>query len=83
MHVSGSNYPHGLFRYLSTWSAVRAYRNKLGIGPMDRLRRELRGAWGNAQPARTVTWPLFVRVGRIGGEEHNPQADPPSDCVNV
>lgn len=53
-----------LFDYLSTWSAVKRYQTAHGHDPLPALRAELQLAWGEAETARTLRWPLFLRVGR-------------------
>jgi len=55
----------GLLGYLSSWSAVRRYREARGDDPVAAIAGELSEAWGPAERERTVTWPLFGRVGRI------------------
>ena len=50
--------------YLSTWSAVKRYQAALGHDPLPALRAELQPAWGDPEAARTLQWPLFLRVGR-------------------
>jgi SAM-dependent methyltransferase len=55
-----------LFGYVETWSAVGGLIKALGRGPMDRLHDELARAWGPATLGRTMTWPLSMRVGRVG-----------------
>lgn len=51
--------------YLGTWSAVRRYREATGADPIETLRPELERAWGDPSAAKTVRWPLGIRVGRI------------------
>lgn len=54
-----------LLGYLETWSATRLYRQaRAGTDPIASVRDRCARAWGEA-PARTVTWPLFVRAGRF------------------
>ena len=50
--------------YLRTWSAVQRYREARGADPVAPLVRELADAWGPADHARVVRWPLHVRAGR-------------------
>jgi SAM-dependent methyltransferase len=50
--------------YLSTWSAVQRYRTARGDDPVPALMRQLAGRWGLPDSARTVRWPLVVRVSR-------------------
>ena len=52
-----------LFGYLDSWSATRRYLKARGEHPLASLYPELAAAWGEV-PERTVTWPLFLRLGR-------------------
>lgn len=51
--------------YLETWSAVQRSRKATGQDPLAAVARELALVWGDPEHARPVTWPLFVRVGRV------------------
>jgi hypothetical protein len=53
-----------LIAYLSTWSAVKRYQNAQGQDPLPALMAELDPLWGDADTAKTLQWPLFLRVGR-------------------
>ena len=50
--------------YMGTWSAVTRYRNSIGADPIDLVRSDLEHAWTDPAAARTVRWPLQLRVGR-------------------
>lgn len=52
--------------YLSTWSAVAGYRNATGTDPVRPLLEQLAIHWGPPDATREITWPLGVRVGRVG-----------------
>jgi SAM-dependent methyltransferase len=52
--------------YLATWSAVQRYRKELGEDPLPALRARLLPLWGEAASRRTVTWPVYFRIGRVG-----------------
>jgi ubiquinone/menaquinone biosynthesis C-methylase UbiE len=54
-----------LMGFLGTWSASLRYSTQTGRDPMDEIRDELAGAWGDPQQERQVAWDLFMRVGRI------------------
>ncbi len=56
-----------LVGYVGTWSAVWALERAEGPGPFTTFRRALEAAWarGPATTARTVRWPLVLRVGRV------------------
>ena len=49
--------------YLRTWSACRRYLAVHGSDPVDQIEAMLKEAWGDA--ARTVRWPLAIRVCRL------------------
>ncbi len=51
--------------YLSTWSAVKAFQRSTGADPLQTLAPELAAAWGDPAEAKTITWPLIIRAGRI------------------
>jgi len=51
--------------YLGTWSAVRRYREAMSADPIERLRPELERAWGDPSAAKTVRWPMGMRVGKF------------------
>lgn len=51
--------------YLGTWSAVSAYRRKLGEDPVAAATGDLGAAWGPPERARAVRWKLTVRAGRL------------------
>lgn len=53
-----------LLGYLDTWSASRRYLAVHGRHPLEGVERELRAAWGPVRE-RIVTWPLFLRAGRV------------------
>lgn len=51
--------------YVSSWSAVVAYRRERNEDPVPRLLDRLAHHWGAPDAARDVEWPLALRVGRI------------------
>lgn len=53
-----------LLGYFSTWSALKAYRQATGEDPLPALRESLSGTWISLGSAKTIKWPLSVRVGR-------------------
>lgn len=55
-----------LTRYLSTWSAVQRCQTATGQDPLGEIREGLAEAWGDPARARTVSWPIFLRAGRMG-----------------
>jgi SAM-dependent methyltransferase len=50
--------------YLSTWSSVQGYIKAHRADPVALVHDDLTRAWGPAETARPVVWPLHVRVGR-------------------
>jgi SAM-dependent methyltransferase len=52
--------------YLATWSAVQRYRKEMGDDPLPALRARLLPVWGEAAQRRTVSWPVYLRIGRVG-----------------
>ncbi len=53
-----------LMDYLSTWSAVKRYRDERAHDPLPALMVELAPRWGDPGSLRSLQWPLFLRVGR-------------------
>lgn len=56
-----------LLGYLRSWSATTRYLKQHAEDPVQSLAEELLVVWGKAGEARRVTWPCFVRVGRLLG----------------
>ena len=54
-----------LGRYLSSWSAVAAYRRQRGEDPVPPVLERIAQLWTPDDQVREVTWPLALRVGRI------------------
>ncbi|MDD5285030.1 MAG: class I SAM-dependent methyltransferase [Desulfuromonadaceae bacterium] len=52
--------------YLGTWSAVKEYEMQKGRNPLELISEELHSAWGDPESQRRVSWPLTLRVGRVG-----------------
>lgn len=53
-----------LVGYIGTWSAVQRYTKARGEDPLPALRAELVQHWNSPAQARSVVWPLHLRVGR-------------------
>lgn len=51
--------------YLFSWSATQKYLQQHGQNPLELMYAQLLEAWGNAEQVRTVTFPVFMRVGLI------------------
>jgi ubiquinone/menaquinone biosynthesis C-methylase UbiE len=56
---------HEYLDYLYSWSATQRYLKRTGHNPLELIRAELTAAWGEATAARTVIWPLNMRVGTV------------------
>ncbi len=54
-----------LMGYLATWSAVPRARAATGVDPLIEVASQLDRAWSDGSRA-TISWPLTVRVGRVG-----------------
>ena len=54
-----------LIGYLGTWSSVQQYIERHAANPISAVESELAAAWGSPDTARQITWPLFLRVGRM------------------
>jgi len=53
-----------VLNYVSTWSAVQRYRQRLAVDPVEaHLSLALRDAWGDDNRQRQVHWPIFLRLG--------------------
>jgi SAM-dependent methyltransferase len=52
--------------FLHSWSAVTKFRRDRGEDPVPPLVERLASRWGPAERTREVTWPLNIRVGRVG-----------------
>jgi SAM-dependent methyltransferase len=55
-----------LSEYLGTWSAVDAYRRQHDVDPVVPVMERLANHWGDPATERDVTWPLGLRIGRVG-----------------
>jgi hypothetical protein len=56
--------------YLTSWSAVQRYREQRGRDPILEIQDDLSAAWGS-HSHRVVTWPIHMRVGRVGRAPSN------------
>lgn len=54
-----------LLAYLRTWSPVQRYIEAHGSDPVLLVEEELGQAWGDPQAKRVVTFPVFMRVGKV------------------
>ena len=53
--------------YLRTWSATRRYWQDRGRDPVGEMEADFAVGWGDPDTARTMQWPLYLRVGRVTG----------------
>ena len=53
-----------LMGYFATWSAVQRCRETTGQDPLPGVRGRLLERWGSPDTAKTIKWPLFLRLGR-------------------
>ena len=51
--------------YLATWSAVSRYEERNGTDPIALIDADLRRAWGDPASPRRLTWPLYLRAGKL------------------
>jgi len=54
-----------LVAYLKTWSANVRYQAATGKDPIAEIAPELAAAWGDPEETRTLTWPIYMRAGRL------------------
>jgi len=52
-----------LLGYLQTWSSTQRFIAANSTDPLEHITDDLRSTWGNPEEARTVMWPLKIRVG--------------------
>ena len=52
-----------LLGYISTWSAVKLYREDKGSSPIDIIINELSKNWGEPSRRHKISWPLSVIIG--------------------
>jgi SAM-dependent methyltransferase len=52
-----------LLGYLGTWSSTQRFIAANNCDPLDEIGKDLSAAWGNANQARSIIWPLTLRVG--------------------
>lgn len=55
--------PHYL-AYVSTWSAVKRHTQATGHDPLPAFAAEVAAAWGEPARERTISLPIYLRVGR-------------------
>jgi SAM-dependent methyltransferase len=58
--------------YLRTWSATKKFIGARGFDPVDPLMKELQAVWPSAPGPHRVTWPLHLRVFRVGASAFAP-----------
>ncbi len=53
-----------LLGYLRTWSSTQRFIAAKGADPLEQITDDLHSTWGKPGQARSVTWPLTIRIGR-------------------
>jgi SAM-dependent methyltransferase len=53
-----------LIGYLGTWSAAQEFKKAQGVNPLPKIEHALINAWGAGDKKRTITWPIYLRIGR-------------------
>jgi len=53
-----------LMGFLNTWSALKHYRTKKNINPLDSIKYELQDAWGEDE-LKICHFPIISRIGKI------------------
>jgi SAM-dependent methyltransferase len=78
-NVTASALPPGGFRcqaewtmgqyldYIASWSAVAAHNQKHGGDIVGAVAEAFSVPWGGQERSRRVQWPIYLRVGRVGG----------------
>ncbi len=51
--------------YISTWSATKVYREKIGTDPIPDVHDRLAAVWGDPTQKREIRWPLGGLIGRV------------------
>jgi SAM-dependent methyltransferase len=54
-----------LVAYFRTWSANVRYQAATGKDPIAEIASELAAAWGDPEEPRILTWPIYMRAGRV------------------
>lgn len=54
-----------LLGYLNTWSSVQKYLKNNHSNPIDLVEQDLRNSWQNVRIKKTITWDLYLKLGKI------------------
>lgn len=54
-----------LLGYLRTWSSAARYVEQHNVDPVSELEPSIKREWVDAERARQIRWPLYLRVGRL------------------
>jgi SAM-dependent methyltransferase len=57
-----------LLGYLRTWSSVQRYIDERKENPILLLEEELKPIWGNDTEKKKVSWPLYLKVGKVNSK---------------
>lgn len=58
-----------LIGYIQTWSALNLMIQREGVNPLEAYTTELAHVWGDPKTVRAVTFPIFLRAGRVNEKE--------------
>jgi SAM-dependent methyltransferase len=58
-------YVQDMAGFINSWSATQRYLTENGEDALESVWTELGRAWGGADKKRLVSWPLYLRVGRV------------------
>jgi SAM-dependent methyltransferase len=59
---------HQLVGFLASWSAAQRYFEANGQHAIQLIINDLRESWGPEEQARTIRWPLYMRIGEVKDE---------------
>lgn len=54
---------HDLKAYFESWSAFQKYLEIKKENPLDLMKKEIEEAWGDPMHRKTITWPIYMRLG--------------------
>ncbi|MFL5483339.1 MAG: class I SAM-dependent methyltransferase [Gemmatimonadaceae bacterium] len=54
-----------LLGYLRTWSSTARYIEQHGVDPVATVQPTLAAEWGDADRARIIRWPIYLRAGKV------------------
>lgn len=54
-----------LIGYLFTWSATQQFIEQNSFEEVAVLANQIKTAWGNSESTKVISWPIYIRVGRL------------------